>query len=52
LSFTGRYDIMESEISANKMKLLSALPASEIAGKRVLLRADFNVPIQDGEVQG
>ncbi len=33
------------------MKLLSQLPKAELNGKRVLLRADFNVPIKDGVVQ-
>jgi phosphoglycerate kinase len=26
------------------------MPESELSGKRVLLRADFNVPIKDGKV--
>ncbi|MBI5456707.1 phosphoglycerate kinase [Candidatus Kaiserbacteria bacterium] len=33
------------------MKIITDLPASDLKGKRVVVRADFNVPIgQDGEV--
>lgn len=30
--------------------MLSTLPTREISGKNVLLRADFNVPLKDGEI--
>lgn len=32
------------------MKLLSELSGNELQGKRVLLRADFNVPVQNGAI--
>jgi len=34
------------------MKFLRTLEKSQLKGKRVILRADFNVPIVDGEVAG